>query len=200
MPVASLAYRNAAEAIWHGVVPEKYTRLLPYLPASDAVLELGAAEGVLSLLMAENGSRVTALEMREDRHEEAKRLQARWLELGRKVHQCTMVLGDIWRDIDVLQGVHTFVAVRSIYYLRDNAGSVMAACAAAGVKRVVLCGNKNRAARWQRKEIPVEDGLGYFNIYASVPGMQRLLDVGGFKLEQILNDGRGDPIVTGYRP
>lgn len=198
MAVASLAYRNAAEAIWHGVVPEKYTRLVPFVPANN-VLELGAAEGVLSLLMAEAGSRVTALEMREDRHEEAKRLQQRWLELGRPVQDCRMVLGDIWRGLDILQGVHTFVAVRSIYYLRENAGAVIAACSAAGVKRIVMCGNRNRAARWQRKEIPAEDGLGYYNLYAAVPGMQRLLDVGGYKLEQIVNDGRGDPIVTGRR-
>ena len=40
----SLAYRKARAEIWAGQVPEKYTRLLPYIEGSP-ILEIGSAEG-----------------------------------------------------------------------------------------------------------------------------------------------------------
>ena len=48
----SLAYRTNRKAIWRGEIPEKYTRLVDLVPG-ERVLELGAAEGVLSLLLAQ---------------------------------------------------------------------------------------------------------------------------------------------------
>jgi hypothetical protein len=45
----SLAYRTHRKAIWRLNIPEKYTRLVDLAPGRR-VLELGAAEGVLSLL------------------------------------------------------------------------------------------------------------------------------------------------------
>ena len=47
----SLEYRKNKDAIKQGQIPSKYTRLLPFI-AGDRILELGAAEGVLSLLLA----------------------------------------------------------------------------------------------------------------------------------------------------
>lgn len=47
----SLEYRKNRNAIWQANVPNKYTRLLDLIPG-QRVLELGAAEGVLSLLLA----------------------------------------------------------------------------------------------------------------------------------------------------
>lgn len=189
---ASLAYRKNHDAIWRGTVPEKYSRLLPYVTGCR-VLEIGAAEGVLSLLLAERGHSVTAIERRDVRHAEALQLQARWKAMGRKVDGCTMVEGDIIKRPDLLQGIDCLVAVRVIYHLREAAPAVMAAAAAAEVPRIVLCGNKNRAARFEAGR--PDEGLGEFNFYSTIKGMSALLEEAGYAIEKIVAEG--DPIVIG---
>ena len=88
----SLAYRYNKGSILGGDIPEKYTRLIDLVPG-DRVLELGAAEGVLSLLLARTKASVIALEKKDYRHEEAQRLQAEWRDQGMDVDRCEMVLG-----------------------------------------------------------------------------------------------------------
>lgn len=189
----SLAYRKNTDAIWRGIVPEKYRRLLPFVHGGT-VLEIGAAEGVFSLLLARERrvTHVTALELRPERHEEALALQARWRELGYPVDACEMVCGDIRNDLGRLAGVETLVAIRAIYYLRDDATRVLAAAAEAGVGRIVLCGNRNRHARY----LANPDGE-QFNELAAIPGMCRVLDAAGYVIETIVEEG--DPIVVGHR-
>ena len=46
----SLAFRKNEAAIRRGEVPDKYTRLLPYI-TGERILEIGSAEGVLALLL-----------------------------------------------------------------------------------------------------------------------------------------------------
>ena len=182
---SSLAYRKWRSEIWQGRVPEKYTRLLPYIQGSP-ILELGSAEGVLSLLLAKRGGDVIGLELRPERHEEALRLKRAWS--GRAKFVC----GDIREHLHLLQRVETLVAVRAIYYLRNDAPAVMAFAAAAGIRRVVLCGNGNRAARYQHNP---HDDLGKFNRLASVEGMSELLARAGYSIAQLVREG--DPIVIG---
>lgn len=193
---ASLAYRKNHDAIWRGNPPEKYLRIVPYVKGAR-VLEIGAAEGVLSLLLAETGKTVTACERRDVRHEEAKQLQARWRAMGRKVDGCTMLLADITRRPDLFAGVDCFVAVRVMYHLREAARMVIAAAASAGVPRVVMCGNKNRAARYEAGK--PDEGLGPWNVYSTIKGMSDLLTGAGYAVERVISEG--DPIVIGvYRP
>ena len=192
---ASLAYRRHQQDIWNGRAPEKYTRILPYI-VGHHVLEIGAAEGVLSLLMSARQlvHGVTALEQRRDRHEEGLRLQARWQGLGLDVSRCTMVHGNVlgyesFAEYDVI------VAVRAVYYLREKALSVLQKAFEDDVIRVVLCGNKGRQAHY--RAYPDSD-LGRFNELASTEGMQSLLKQSGYHIE--LARDEGDPIVVGCHP
>jgi hypothetical protein len=191
----SLEYRKNKDAIKKGDIPAKYTRLLNYI-TGERILELGAAEGVLSLLLAERNHQVYALELRPDRHEEAKRLQRLWLDQGRHVSTCEMVLGDIRQKRDLLSKVDTLVAVRSIYYLRDQVDDVFAEVGK-HVKRVVLCGNKNRAKTYFDAGGNPTDNLGRFNFYASVEGMTEVLKNAGYTIAETIRDG--DPIVVGVK-
>lgn len=184
---SSLAYRKSRDEIWAGKIPAKYTRLLPYIVGSP-VIEMGSAEGVLSLLIAKQGAKVTGLELRQERHQEALRLREHW-----GVKGCTFFVGDIRENLHLLNGMQTFVAVRAIYYLRNDAGAVLAHCASAGVGRVVLCGNRNRAAQSQREP---ESDLGRFNRAASLEGMHDLLVGAGYGIETFVRDG--DPIIVGF--
>lgn len=194
----SLAYRTHAAAIWNGTAPEKYRRLLPYIHGRR-ILELGAAEGVLALLLADRdpAATVTALELRHERHADALALQARWRKLGRHVEACTMIRGDIIDRLDLLQGVETVVAVRAMYYWRESIPAVFAAMATAGVSSVVLCGNGNRALRYAEAHGDPGDNLGPFNRYAAVEGMTEALVTAGYTIGTVATEG--DPIVTGHR-
>jgi hypothetical protein len=63
----SLAFRKNEAAIRRGDVPDKYTRLLPFI-TGKRILEIGSAEGVLSLLLAAWASKSRQSSERE-RHE-----------------------------------------------------------------------------------------------------------------------------------
>jgi hypothetical protein len=191
---ASLAYRNARAEIEAGQVPDKYRRLLPYIQG-QRVLEIGAAEGVLGLLLSREGQveRVTALELREDRHREGQRLQRVWAERGFDVSRCLMVQGDIREHLHLLEVTDTLVAVRSIYYLRAEAQSVMEV-AARRVRRVVLCGNAGRQAQYRSQP---SSELGRFNYLAAIDGMKWLLTGAGYQIAAVISSG--DPIVVGIQ-
>lgn len=185
---ASLAYRKNEDAILRGEIPLKYLRILPHIPG-DKILEIGSAEGVLSLLLAGQGKDVTALERKAERHEAAQRLRDAWGISGPR-----FVCGDIRDNLDRLEGIDTLVAVRMIYYLRDDLDSVFAEVAK-HVPNVVLCGNINRANRWRMGQ-PDEPG-GPHNYYASEEGMTDLLTRHGYRIVDF-ND-EGDEIVVGSK-
>lgn len=191
--VNSLAYRNHEKQILEGNPPEKYVRLLPHIP-EGRILEIGSAEGVLALMLARQGKHVIALERNEERHQTASRLYAEWLAREGKFQAPTFVNGDIRDNLDLLAKVDTLLAVRSIYYLRTDIDKVFAAVAQT-VDNVVLCGNKNRAARW-RQGIPDEPN-GPFNIYAAREGMRALLKRHGYQIVTEVTEG--DEIVVGRR-
>jgi hypothetical protein len=188
----SLAYRNNEAAIRRGDVPDKYTRLLPFI-TGHSILEIGSAEGVLALLLARMGKHVTALEKSEERHESAANLYSDWLGREKKFLPPKFINGAIGHRLDLLNGIDTLVAVRMIYYLRSDLDRVFAAVAAARIPTVVLCGNQNRAARW-RAGI-ADEPSGPFNFYASREGMSELLTRHGYRIASEVTEG--DEIVVG---
>lgn len=187
----SLAFRKNEAAILRGDVPEKYLRILPHIPG-ERILEIGSAEGVLSLLLAQMGKQVIALDKNEERHESAGKVYAEWLARERKFNAPTFIHGDIRDRLDLLKGIDTLVAVRMIYYLRNDIDRVFAAIAN-NVPNVVLCGNGNRAARW-RQGVEDEPG-GPVNLYASSEGMTALLTRFGYEIVAEVTEG--DEIVVG---
>jgi 2-polyprenyl-3-methyl-5-hydroxy-6-metoxy-1,4-benzoquinol methylase len=185
---ASLAYRKNEAAILRGDVPEKYLRLLPFIPRGR-IIELGSAEGVLAALLAQRGDTVTAVERKRERHEAALKLADQW-----GVSGVTFVCGDIADCLSRLDGHDTLVAVRMIYYLRDRLDDVFSEVASK-INNVVLCGNKNRAAMW-RDCIPDRPD-GAENYYASPEGMKAVLLRHGYEIVQEVTEG--DPIVVGRK-
>lgn len=193
---SSLAYRRNREAILAGRVPEKYTRLAPHVPVDTRVLEIGAAEGVLSLLLARDPriEHVVGLELREDRYLDALKLKTHWAALGFDVSRCEFKLGNIMDNLGLLLTVNVLVAIRAIYYLRDDAPRVISAARDLDVEHIVLCGNRSRQT--QHREDPTSD-LGHFNRLASTEGMTALLEGAGYRVTAI---DEGDPIVIGRHP
>jgi hypothetical protein len=191
----SLAYRTNRKAIWNGDIPEKYARLVDLVPG-QRILELGAAEGVLSLLLAQNKEKVFALEMKRERHGEALRLKSSCQERGLDVGRCEMVHGNIKDQLHILKSVDTLLAVRSIYYLR---GDLTEGFDAIGrhVPNVVLCGNRNRARKYVESHGNPDDPLGKANYYATLEGMTSLLEGCGYAIVNTVADG--DPIVIGAK-
>lgn len=184
----SLAYRKNEAAIMRGVVPEKYTRLLPHIPG-ERIIEFGSAEGVLALLLAKAGKSVIAVEKQPERHEAARNLAKAWGVTGVR-----FVRGSITDRLRLLKGQDTLVAVRAIYYLRDELDEVFTKVAES-VPNVVLCGNANRAS-WWRQGIPDKKD-GPLNYYASAEGMRALLERHGYAI--VAEETEGDPIVVGRK-
>jgi SAM-dependent methyltransferase len=191
----SLAYRTNKESIWSARVPEKYTRVIDHVHGRR-VLELGAAEGVLALLLAQTKEKVIALERKEDRHREALELQEHRRSQGVEVDRCEMVHGDILNRLDLLTQVDCLVGVRSVYYLREDIGQVFASVGR-HVRHVTLCGNKNRARRYFEANGEPDDKLGKFNFYASIEGMTTILGNNGYTITRVIAEG--DPIVVGEK-
>ncbi len=189
----SLCYRRNQLNILRGQVPEKYLRIAPFVKG-DAVLEIGAAEGVLSLVLAGSKKRVIALERSKDRHAAALELKEKWRKKGKDVSRCEMVLGDVMSRIDLLEGVDTLVGVRCIYYFKEDTDRFFAEVSKK-VRHIVLCGNGGRAKRYQA-EGPTEK-LGEYEYYASEQGMIDLLKRHGYRITQIVSDG--DAIVVGEK-
>jgi hypothetical protein len=193
----SLAYRRHREHIWNGKPSDKYKRLLPYI-SGNRIIELGAAEGVLALMLAgREGTLVAAIERHQERHMEACRLKERWRSLGKRVEGCRMVLGDIRDHLDLLDSADTLVAIRSIYYQKYEINALFEEVSRRGVQNVVLCGNPGRAARYFAAKGKPADKLGRFNFYASVEGMREILTCHGYKIVREVK--QGDPIVVGIR-
>lgn len=191
----SLAYRNNEADIVRGEVPNKYTRLLPYITGST-ILEFGSAEGVLACLLAREGSysRIIAVERQKARHENAMRLYETWRGRFPMGGMMQFVNADIKDRLELLEGVDCLVAKRVIYYLRDDLDAVFSAIAE-HVPRVVLCGNKQRAG-WVYEGLPDRKG-GPVNYYASVEGMKDLLERHGYSITDEIT--KGDPIVAGVK-
>lgn len=190
MTQASLAYRKNEERILRGEVPEKYLRIIPYIPG-NRILEIGSAEGVLALSLAKQGKEVIALERQPERHLAAQRLRDAW---GMDVSGPRFVWGDIRDNLGRLKGIDTLVAVRMIYYLREALDDVFSEVAKQ-VPNVVLCGNRNRADRFRSGQ--PDDPHGPHNFYASREGMRALLERHGYEIVKEVTEG--DEIVVGAK-
>lgn len=195
----SLAYRKNELDILRGSIPEKYRRLLSYIPG-DRILEIGSAEGVLALCLsrADLGAKkeVTALERKQDRHEAALNLERNWRRAYRFSANPVFKCGDISDHLTLLDDVDTLVAVRMIYYLGENLEPLFAEVARK-VPNVVLCGNGNRAKRW--REGKPDKPLLEWNKYASREGMIELLKRHGFRIVQEGTVNGGDEVVVGRK-
>jgi SAM-dependent methyltransferase len=189
----SLAYRKNEDAIRAGEIPTKYTRLLPFIKG-DRILEIGSAEGVLALLLAKQGKRVTAIERSAERHETAQTLFAEWLGREKRFIAPTFINGDIADNLWTLKDKDALVCVRSIYYLGGRLNTIFSDVAKF-IPTVVLCGNANRARRW--REGAPDEPLGDFNRYAAREGMTELLTRHGYRITQVVSEG--DEIVVGER-
>lgn len=197
MTQASLAYRKNEDAILRGDVPEKYTRLLPFIPGNK-ILEIGSAEGVLALLLANSGKHVLGVEKSKERMNAARALQLKWVDEGVVGGHASWLTSfyccDIAEQPLFFQGKDTLVAVRMIYYLRDNLDKVFAEVAK-HIPNVVLCGNRNRANRF-RNGVEDEPG-GPHNFYASREGMRNVLERHGYEIVAEVKEG--DEIVVGKK-
>lgn len=185
---ASLAYRRNETAILSGDIPEKYTRLISYVPG-DNILEIGSAEGVLALLLAKQGKRVTALERSLERHADAQALRDAWGIEGPR-----FINGAIEDHLHLLGNIDTLVAVRVVYYFGAQLDRIFAEVAKR-VPNVVLCGNGNRARRWRAGV--ADNDTRADNFYASREGMTDLLTRHGYRVVQEVTEG--DEIVVGRK-
>lgn len=185
----SFAYANNRDDIWHGRVPDKYDRVR-WKVTGHRVVELGGAEGVLTLSLARYGRVATSIDRHEPNHREALLLKNRWRAMfGSCIDDADFVLGDVRDNIDVMKDRDSLVAVRSFCYLgREDAEGILAAARVLGVWEVVLCANGRRA----------RDTEDPYHELSSIGGMVSALESASFKIVEIASEG--DPIVVARSP
>jgi len=193
----SLAFRKNHDEIYQGKIPSKYTRLVPYIKG-NTILEVGAAEGVLSLLLAQTKGRVIGIERNEERYLEALRLQKAWKLQGKKVDNCQFFNVDIINNLNLLQDIDTFVAIRTMYYFKENMDKIFTNIAKR-CKFIVLGGNKNRAIEYAKGNYI--GNVAENNYYASSAGMTEIAIQYGYVLDHVISETSGeDPLVVGKKP
>ena len=192
----SLAFRKNKEGIYQRKIPDKYKRIIPYIKG-NTVLEIGAAEGVLSLLLAQEKDKVIAVERHKDRYEEALQLKEAWSKLGYKVDNCHFINGDIKDNFHLLEGIDTVVAVRVIYYFGKDLNNIFLNLSKR-CKFIVLVGNINRSKKYQQGEYI--GSIGKDNYYASSKGMIEVLRTHRYGIHQsVLENSNLDPIIVGKK-
>lgn len=191
--VYSLAYRKHEQDILAGMPPEKYVRLLPHIPLGN-ILEVGSAEGVLALMLAKRGNRVTALEKSKERHEKAIELYGDWVDHDKWFQRPLFVNGNIAENLDLLEDKDVFVAIRAIYYFGAQLDRIFDEVARK-VPIAILAGNKNRANRWRQGIIDQNSNADDY--YASREGMRALLERHGYRIVKEVTEG--DEIVVGRK-
>jgi hypothetical protein len=189
---SSIEYNANKQAHWNGEPVEKFKRLIPILPG-NSIVEIGAAEGILSLTLAPYKKRVRAIDITPIRHEKALELKERWIELGRPVQNCEMVLGDILRDPELIQGFDTLVASRVIYYFGTHLDEFMDSVRTS-VENVCFIGNPVRTELYNQGKT---GKLGIYAQYATIPGMIELVERHGFKVTNV--DPSLDPLIIATR-
>lgn len=170
----SLFYRENRRAIERGTVPERYLRVVSQV-TGPRVLEMGAAEGTLSLLLASRGRVVVGVEPKADRAALAVR---RTMAAPPPTGRLSFVFGDIRDHLPLLQNIDTFVGMRCIYYLRHDIERVFEAIAK-HVPEVVLTGNAEREAKFVAGE---RSSLGDYERYATLEGMISLVVKKGYRV------------------
>ncbi|SMF57907.1 hypothetical protein SAMN02982989_0657 [Xaviernesmea oryzae] len=184
----SIEFDANKDAHWNGQPVPKFERLVPIMPGSSLV-EIGAAEGILSLTLAPHKERVRAIDITPNRHQKALELKARWLELGKRVENCEMVLGDALKNPELISGFDTLMASRVIYYFGTFLEEFMDNVRK-NVDNVCFIGNPVRTAQFNQGKT---GKLGEYAKYATIPGMIELVERHGFKVTHV--DETLDPLI-----
>lgn len=189
----SLFYRENQADIEAGRIPTRYGRVAECI-SSDSVVEMGAAEGTLGLLVAETGKRYLGVESNPARHMEA----ARRIALNGSLNSHALLLGDIRNHMSLLSDFDTFVGMRCIYYLRSDIHEVFDRICTS-VQEVVLVGNAEREERYLSGK---RGSLGESEYFATLDGMTSLLTARGFLVSSTERGvpSQVDPLVIARSP
>jgi len=189
----SVDYRKHKRMLNSGDAPEKFKRLAEIVPG-EKVVDVGAGEGILALVMAATKTKTRAIDVTPRRYETGLALRDKWISLGKTSERCELVLGDALANPSLLDGFDTLVASRVIYYFGENIDRFIAQ-AAERVEYVCLVGNASRNRRYARGKIPSD--IGENVIYSTPEGMKSLLQSHGFEIIQTADFG--DPVVIGRK-
>lgn len=186
------SFKENEKAIKAGDVPLRYKNIAQCVPGKR-ILELGAGEGVLSLVLAQTKEQVWAIDINKRRHTKAVNLKKVWSKIGLRVDNIHFIKGDFFQRLDILEKIETVVAVRLIYHLQEDIDDCFKAISE-HAKYVVLVGNAEKALIHKKN---IKHDLGHYLKYATEEGMIEILTKHGYKI--IKTDNTEDPLVIGEK-
>jgi len=215
----SIAFRTASQNIVNGDIPKKYKKILKHIEG-DSILEVGSAEGVLSLLAADKkpNRHVLGLERHTIRYQTSLRLKEAWRKLGKHVSNCEFLHDDLINNLHLLKGRDTFMGIRVIYYFLHDIDKIFSEVSK-HCKRIILGGNYSRSDGRQSsikgvstvKVLGTNPNLSYApynviernpNYYASAKGMEEIGKKYGYETELLIPENipaHSDPLYIGIK-
>ena len=175
-------FRKNEQAIRQGQIPNRLDEFAKLIPG-ESFVEVGSADGTLSLHLGRNGKKVFGVELTEYRHQKALELKEAWLNRGEDVSQVNFICGDSRQAGPYLDQVETLVLSRTLYHLRADAEPLIArAKQSDALKNIAILGNR------VKERVYLEGGniRGLEKKYlalASLQGMSDLLTQNGFVIE-----------------
>ncbi len=188
----SLSYRKNLELIISGGFPKRFVEVGD-LVEGESVLDVGGAEGSLALYLASKGKTVTVLDKSPERVEAGMMLVKQVVGPDPR-GTVSFLLGDA---IEVLPRLEkrfdSIVFMRSLYYFRDDGVKVLS-MARGLTSQLILVANGNRERDFLTNPKYQHGGLGKFNFWSTLEGMEVAARMAGFTVEdKILQD---DPILV----
>ena len=192
----SLSYRKNLDAIVSGDFPKRFVEVGD-LVEGESVLDVGGAEGSLALYLASKGKTVTVLEKSPERVQAGMLLRQQVVGPDTR-GTVSFILGDA---IDVVPRLEkrfdSIVFMRSLYYFRDDAVKLLS-LARGFASQLILVANGNRERDFLSDPNYQHGGLGKFNFWSTLEGMDAAARMAGFTVaNKVLQD---DPILVARSP
>ncbi len=192
------SFRDNKSDIFNGILPERYEELSRLIPGRR-ILDVGSADGTLSLHLSGDRDFVYGLEPSTPRYKTALKLQEVWRRSSDLYGNCQFLNFGVMDRPEILADVDTVIFIRVLYHLGPGAAEVMKLIGvAANIRRVVLCGNRVKEERLERGEELA--ALGPHAMLATEAGMVQFLNDHDFEVEAIHRlETTGDCLLVGVR-
>lgn len=169
------------------------------LVKGDRILEIGAAEGLQSLYLAQFKSYVCGIEISNLRYQKALELSKNMEKLGYRISNCDFIHGDILRQADLLKDFDTILIVRVLYHFRQMDDIyLLVDSILSKVNSVIIVGDRIKSEMFYAFNVSMKwNPVPFFN-FASHEGMEFLLERADFSVSKG-ETTFGDPYVVGVK-
>ncbi len=189
-------YEESKTLVKHLLFSDRVNELSELIKGNN-VIEIGCAEGLLTLRLAQDRSSIIGYEISEHRYKKALELKHNLLEKGLNVSNVSFINKDILSEDHIPECVDSIIAVRVLYHFRRKrdldrlVDNYIAKC-----KYVLFVGDRFKAEIYDSFNVDFCYHPTKYFYFATKAGMHSLLARGDFQINTGVTS-YGDPYVIG---